>query len=85
VCQLSDVSARFQVYRPCLRVEHGNGANFVVNHHKIIVLHSNTLTQPYFQLGIALLESNIFHGAIPKTNGEITLQFINFFVGHSRY
>jgi len=35
VCQLSGVSARFQVYRPCLHVAHRNtrvnGANFILN------------------------------------------------------
>jgi len=35
VCQLSGVSTRFQVYRPCLHLAHRNthvnGANFVIN------------------------------------------------------
>jgi len=57
VCQLSGVSIWFHTYHPCLHLVDRNtrvyGANFIVNRHKtrvntkIIVLHSNVLTQPY--------------------------------------
>jgi len=48
VCQLSGVSTRFQMYRPCLHVANRNarvnGANFAVNRHKTRV---NTLKSLY--------------------------------------